>query len=95
MNPFSFVRWVVGQPNGPKRKGSSEVIRRRRTDNPMEKREKAHQTPQREEGQTTKWTKEKGFIRDHKEKKGRHLWPLMNPFSFVRWVVGLSSLYDI
>ena len=24
-----------------------------------------------------------------------NLWPLMNPFSFVRWVVGLSSLYDI
>ena len=37
----------------------------------MEKREKAHQTPQREEGQTTQWTKEKGVIRGHKEKKDR------------------------
>jgi hypothetical protein len=27
------------QPNGQKREGSSEVIKRRRTDNPMEKRE--------------------------------------------------------
>jgi hypothetical protein len=30
------------QPNGPKRKGSSEVIKRR-TDNAMDKRERGHQ----------------------------------------------------
>jgi hypothetical protein len=30
------------QPNGPKRKGSSETIKKR-TDNPMDKRERGHQ----------------------------------------------------
>ena len=32
------------QPNGPKRKESSEAIKRR-TDNPMDKRERGHQRP--------------------------------------------------
>jgi hypothetical protein len=31
------------QANGQKRKGSSEAIKRRRADNPMEKRERGHQ----------------------------------------------------
>jgi hypothetical protein len=33
------------QPNGQKRKGSSEAIKRRRTENPMNTRERAHQRP--------------------------------------------------
>ena len=33
------------QPIGQKRKGSSEAIKRRRTDNPMDKRERGHQRP--------------------------------------------------
>jgi hypothetical protein len=37
----------------------------------MDKRERAHQRPSREEGQTTQWTTEKGVIKGHKEKKGR------------------------
>jgi hypothetical protein len=32
------------QPNGKKRKGSAEAIKRR-TDNPMDKRERGHQRP--------------------------------------------------
>jgi hypothetical protein len=50
MNPFSFVHGVIRghkekdrQPNGQKTKGSSEAIKRRRADNPMEKRERGHQ----------------------------------------------------
>jgi hypothetical protein len=31
------------QPNGQKANGSSEAIKRRRADNPMEKRERGHQ----------------------------------------------------
>jgi hypothetical protein len=55
-------------PMDKKRKGSSEAIKRRRTENPNgQKRERGHQRPQRE-GQTTQWTKEKGLIRGHKEK---------------------------
>jgi hypothetical protein len=33
------------QPNGQKRKGSLEAITKRRTDNPMDKRERGHQRP--------------------------------------------------
>jgi hypothetical protein len=59
VTPFSFVRWVVSpssfyglwwalskdrQPNGQKRKGSSDVIKRR-TDNPINKRDRCHQRP--------------------------------------------------
>jgi hypothetical protein len=44
------VKWVIRghkekkgrQPNGEKRKGSSEVIKRR-TDNPMDRRERGYQ----------------------------------------------------
>jgi hypothetical protein len=32
-------------PNGQKRNVSSKVIKRRRTDNPMDKRERVHQRP--------------------------------------------------
>jgi hypothetical protein len=89
MSPFSFIHekgFIRGhtlkkdrQPNGSKREGSSEAIKRRRTDNPMDK--------------------EKVVMRGHKEKKDRQ--PNgqkrkgSNPFSFVRWVLGLSSLYGI
>jgi hypothetical protein len=30
------------QPNGQNREGSSEAIKRKRTDNPMDKRERGH-----------------------------------------------------
>ena len=43
-------------------KGSSEAIKRRRTENPMDQRERGHQRSYRE-GQTTQWTSEKGVIR--------------------------------
>jgi hypothetical protein len=52
MNPLSFVHWVVCPSlyglwwhHGQKRKGSSEAIKRRRTENPMNTRERAHQRP--------------------------------------------------
>jgi hypothetical protein len=52
MTPFSFVHWVVypslydlRQPNGQKKKGSSEAIKRRRADNPMDKNERGHKRP--------------------------------------------------
>jgi hypothetical protein len=47
MTSLSFVHWVVypslRQPNGEKREESSKVIKRRRTDNTMDKRERGHQ----------------------------------------------------
>jgi hypothetical protein len=48
LSPLSFVHWVVcpSSPyDGQKREGSSETIKRRRTDNIMEKRERIHQRP--------------------------------------------------
>jgi hypothetical protein len=51
--------------------GSSDAIKRRKTENPSDKRERVHQRPYIEEGQTTQWIKERGVIRGHKEKKDR------------------------
>jgi hypothetical protein len=102
-----FLLYREGQATQwTKERGLSEAIKRR-TDNPMDKRESGHQRPYRE-GQTTQWTKEKGvmsvlllfmasdepFLFCSLGCLSFSLWPLMGPFSFFHWVV-CPSLYDL
>jgi hypothetical protein len=91
MSPFSWTkeRGVIRchkekkgrHPNGQKRKGSSDAIKRRRIDNPMDKRKSmASDDP---------------FLFCPFGCLSFSLWPLVTPFSFVRWVVSPSSFYGL
>jgi hypothetical protein len=77
------------QPNGPKRKGSSEVIKR--TDNAMDKRERGH----RRLSVLLFMASDDTYLFCLLGCLSFSLWHLMTPFSFVHWLVCPSSLYDL